>query len=118
MSRQALLVGLSYHHTKPKYHSLNGLRDYAASFRNVLVEEAGYKFENVKLVSDALQGPINHFIILQHLRKMIITSKSGDELTFFFSGHGGFDGSVTHVLIILHLLGIGMFGFQFLLKFY
>jgi hypothetical protein len=50
---------------KPKYHSLNGLRDYAASFRNVLVEEAGYKFENVKLVSDALQGPINHFIIFE-----------------------------------------------------
>jgi hypothetical protein len=82
---------------KPKYHSLNGLRD-AASFRNVLVEEAGYKFENVKLISDALQGPINHFIILQHLRKMIITSKSGDELTFFFSGHGGFDGSVPKLL--------------------
>jgi hypothetical protein len=50
------------------------------------VEEAGYKFENVKLVSDALQGPINHFI------------RSGDELTFFFSGHGGFDGSVPKLL--------------------
>ncbi|KAK2418061.1 NASP-related protein sim3 [Trifolium repens] len=92
MSRQALLVDLSYHHMKPKYHSLNGLRDYAAGFRNVLVEEAGYKAWRLRWIgpkaplrpSQQREKKVQHFYVQSNLfwltvRRSAVPSTLADE---------------------------------------
>jgi hypothetical protein len=100
--RWAVMIGISDY-----YGTANDLQycdDDAKDFENALVVKYGWSESNIKLLTDGQATKANILLAISWLRE---NEKSGDEVIFFYSGHGSFgthdmdnDGEKKDVCII------------------
>lgn len=80
-TRQALLVGVSSYPVS----SLEGPINDVAAMKNVLVSRWDFPVENIKILLDKKGTKKN---ILRSIEDLYQTTKGGDEIFIYFSGHG------------------------------
>ncbi|XP_004489076.1 metacaspase-8-like [Cicer arietinum] len=89
-TKRAVVVGLNYN---AKYDYL--LKAYINSAKllcEVLKEDFGYEEENICFIHDGRPFNANSgSFILSQLRNLITSSIAGDEILFYFAGHGNSD---------------------------
>ena len=82
-NKKALLIGINYIGSE---RQLNGCQNDVDAVRLMLIGTFGFKSENIQMMKDA-DSPTRDNILAQ-LRKLVDSSKYGDELYVHYSGHG------------------------------
>ena len=83
MNSKALLIGINYEGTGM---SLRGCINDVESIREFLVNERGYKIENITMLTDHTDIKPTRSNIVRAIADLI--SSNADELWFHYSGHG------------------------------
>jgi hypothetical protein len=81
--KNALLIGCNYKNTQ---YELFGCINDVNNIKNKIQKE--YKFNNITILTDNTTKKPTKINILNSLKNLLINSKSGDTLLFFYSGHG------------------------------
>jgi len=83
--KTALLIGINYFNTR---YRLYGCINDTISMKKLLSEK--YGFTNFIELTDATNNPLKPTKknIIDNLTKLLVNSKSGDQIVFFYSGHG------------------------------
>lgn len=84
LRKRALLIGCNYINTP---YSLSGCIDDAERVKNMLTQRG---FNNFQLLTDLTSVKPTKANILSEFRQLLINSKAGDVLFFYFSGHGSY----------------------------
>ena len=83
-NKKALLIGINYINTP---YELTGCIDDTNRMKSLLTN---YGFNDIKILTDNTNIKPTKSNILNELKKLIIGSRSGDILFFYFSGHGSY----------------------------
>jgi hypothetical protein len=83
-NKKALLIGINYLNTP---YQLNGCIDDTTRMKDLLLSHG---FTEFKILTDLTDVKPTKTNILSELKKLIIGSKAGDVLFFYFSGHGSY----------------------------
>ncbi|EMD31149.1 hypothetical protein CERSUDRAFT_145559 [Gelatoporia subvermispora B] len=87
--KRALLIGINYIGQSAELKSpINDAR----LFKSLLLENYGYSEGNIVMLTDDLPHPRQiptQQNILEEIRRLVRDARPGDQLTFFYSGHGG-----------------------------
>lgn len=83
-NKKALLIGINYLNTP---YALNGCIDDTNRIKDLLSSKG---FIDFKILTDLTQVKPTKSNILKEFKNLIINSKSGDILFFYFSGHGSY----------------------------
>lgn len=83
MSNKAVIVGINKYHN-PK-NNLRGCINDANNMKSVLIDFFNFKESDIELLTDSSATKEN---IINNLSSMVDNAKEGDNLVFFFSGHG------------------------------
>lgn len=83
-NKKALLIGINYLNTP---YELNGCIDDTSRMKTFL---SSHGFNDFKILTDLTNLKPTKTNILNELKNLIIGSKAGDVLFFYFSGHGSY----------------------------
>ncbi|KAM7251198.1 hypothetical protein ACFE04_023081 [Oxalis oulophora] len=87
-NKRALICGVSY---KKGKHKLNGTFNDVKNFRDLLIDNFGFRPDNILVLSEEEQDqrlmPTRKNIV-EGLQWLVQGCQSGDSLVFYFSGHG------------------------------
>ena len=83
-NKKALLVGINYINTP---YELSGCIDDTNRMKTLLTSSG---FNDIKILTDLTDIKPTKANILNELRNLIVTAKSGDILFFYYSGHGSY----------------------------
>ena len=88
MSKKALLIGINYTGTP---NQLGGCINDVRSISNLLVTRYNYHPADVVVITDEPNCPFkpNGRVIMDNIKWLVSGAKSGDQLFFMYSGHGG-----------------------------
>jgi hypothetical protein len=81
-SKKGLLIGINYLNSP---YVLNGCINDTTNMKQLL---SSYGFNDLKILTDLTSIKPTKTNILNELKNLIVNSKSGDVLFFYFSGHG------------------------------
>jgi hypothetical protein len=83
-NNSALLIGINYTGTDNElYGCINDTNSINSLINN-------YNFQKISILTDNTVKKPNHKNILDEFKNLLINSKSGDVLLFFYSGHGSY----------------------------
>lgn len=83
-NKKAVLIGINYINTP---YELTGCIDDTNRMKELL---SSYGFNDFKILTDLTELKPTKSNILNELKKLITSSKSGDVLFFYYSGHGSY----------------------------
>lgn len=83
-NKKALLIGINYLNTP---YQLNGCIDDTTRMKDLL---SSHGFNNFKVITDLTDIKPTKANILNELKNLLVNSKAGDILLFYFSGHGSY----------------------------
>ncbi len=83
-NKKALLIGVNYIGTP---YELSGCIDDTNRMKDLLTQHG---FNDFKILTDLTEFKPNKINILNEFKNLIMNSKSGDILFFYFSGHGSY----------------------------
>jgi hypothetical protein len=87
MSKRALLIGINYRSSDAE---LKGCITDVKNMRSVLVNNCGYKTQNVRSLTEDEQVKPTRQNIEENIKWLVTNCLPGDTLFFHFSGHGSF----------------------------
>jgi hypothetical protein len=83
-NKKALLIGINYLNTP---YQLNGCIHDTSRMKDLL---SSHGFSNFKVITDLTDVKPTKANILAELKSLVVNSKAGDMLVFYFSGHGSY----------------------------
>jgi hypothetical protein len=83
-NKKALLIGINYLNTPSQ---LNGCIEDTTRMKDLL---SSHGFNNFKVITDLTDIKPTKANILNELKNLVVNSKAGDILFFYFSGHGSY----------------------------